>query len=68
MSGFSPCLSLLTCIQADQLTALYVPFCRDKSAADDLLTSHRSYFDVSLLTIYLHNYICSECIDDVIIT
>jgi hypothetical protein len=34
-------------VQADQLTALYVPFCRDKSAADDLLTSHRSYFDVS---------------------
>lgn len=35
--------------QADKLTELYVPFCRDKSGADDLLTSHRSYFDVSSL-------------------
>ena len=48
---------LATCVrmflafpQAEKLTELYVPFCRDKSGADDLLTSHRSYFDVSSLS------------------
>jgi len=40
--------SFIVCyVQAEDMKRIYVPFCRDKSASEDLLSSHRSYLTVS---------------------
>lgn len=33
--------------QADVMTGVYVPYCKNKMASEDLLTSHRTYLSVS---------------------
>ena len=34
-------------VQADEMIAIYVPFCQGKMASEELLASHRSYLAVS---------------------
>ena len=49
----------------DKMVELYVPYCKNKTASEDLVASHRTYLSVCLVMsgyvcncLYLSGYVC----------
>ena len=40
-------------MQAEEMVTVYVPYCKDRAASEELLASHRSYLNVRL-TLCMH--------------